>query len=338
MVQQQQQSNHAEFEYLPNVIGLVVGLYVASVLIIILYLNLCRCRDYNSVNKEGEGMVVEDNPSSLPQRSCSSHCSTITTAFFTPLTFESTYVAIPGAMWTTILLCITRILRFVFFLVFPCIIVYVQNKGDNWFFYTFWNMDIIVFFYLIASIASIVGLFRNSAVCYELSPATLQVTQWNFWERFLAMAVQIFFNVAATNALLVTVFAYTFLGANFAFNNVSYHLLNTVAFGFEILLSSLVIRFEYFILSLSWLLLYAIYVWCMMVTHRLAGWPYSVLKTDTSSSLFYYGLLYVLLIVSCFVWYIVSKIKVCARGASIAPLLQLQSRVVRPQVYAASVV
>ena len=322
------QSDHDRFAYLPNVIGLVVGLYLVAVLQLILFLNQYRCRDYSSVKEDLNEEVNNTSEGAKllrPPQSCARHFSSVTAAFFTPLTFESTYVAVPGVLWTSYLLCISRMARFVFFLVYPCIFVYVENKGDNWFYNTFWNVDIIVFFYLIASVASVIGLTRNRAACYEVTPATLHTIEWNYWERALALTVQMFFTVAAVNALLVTVFAFTFITTDTGFENVSYHVLNTAAFAFEMLLSSLIIRVEHLILSLSWFLLYAIYVWCMMVTHRLADWPYDALKTDNSSSLLLYGLLDIIMLTSCLIWYMASKVKVCVRGASIIPLLQLQT-------------
>ena len=326
------QPDSVKFAFLPKVVGLVMALYLGTLLAIILFLHLSSRRDYSTKEEEDQEKGKAEN------KGCCAHSSKVTADFFTPMTFESTYVSFPGAMWTSKTLCFLRLIRFLFFLIVPCIMLYTRDTGDNWINFTFWNIDIIVFYYLMSFIASVIGLRKNPKACLELSAANLETVEWNYWERGLALIVQIFFNVAATTALLVTVFAFTFLTQSLSFYNMSYHFANTLSFAIEIFLSSLVIRFEYIILALSWLMLYAIYAWSMVVTHAIPDWPYVAFHTDTSASLFNYALFYILLVVFFIVWYLLSGIKVCIRGRSIRPLLHLQRSKPSRRIHVASVV
>ena len=307
-------ANNGGLAYLPQTIGFILGLYIASVFIVVLFVNFLYCRNYQVQYESVDTMTLDDDIQDRPNK-----CILVSNEFFSGTSFESTYVSLPGLSWTSYLLCFTRSACFIFFLVQPCIRVYIENRGDNWVNFTFWNIDLIVLYFLFASISSIVGLLRNPDASDNLS--ALDHTRWSSGERFLAMVIQIFFTVAGACAIFITVFAYTFISETLIFDYLSYHLLNSVAMVFEMMLNSIIVRFEHIILLLSWAFLYIVYVWSMAATDRIPDWPYPFLATSTPSSFFFYGVSYVLFIVFFLIWYAISRIKIAFRGETIKPLL-----------------
>ena len=296
------------FGYLNDCIGLTFLYYVVTILIVVVLLLTLKCRDYTK-------RVPPKSSDGDTRKSCCEKFKNQSVDFFTGLQFESVYVSF-NRSWS-IALCIYRGLCFAFFLAIPCIYQYIIDRGYNWIYFTFWNVDIITLYYLFAFVASVVGLSRNSS--------SETMTSWSSSEKFLGTLVQFFFTVAAPTALFVTVFAYSFLGANLGFGNVSYHLMNTLSLTFEMMLNSIVFRWEHVTIVMSWAMLYLLYTWGMVGTNQEPTYPYSALRTNSSGSMVWYTLLYVFILVSFVIWYILSRLKIWLRGEAMKPYMVLNS-------------
>lgn len=296
------------FAYLNDCIGLIFLYYVITILIVTVLLLILKFRDYT---RNHQSSSANDET----RENCCQKFSKQSTEFFTGLQYESVYFSY-DRNWT-IILCIYRGLCFAFFLAIPCIYNYVNNHGYNWIYFTFWNIDIITLFYLFAFVASVVGLVKNNS--------SQTISNWSSADQFLGTTVQFFFTVAAPTALFVTVFAYTFLKADMSFGNVSYHLMNTLALVVEMILNSMIIRWEYVTIVMSWALLYIVYTWGMVGTDQEPNYPYTALQTSHSSARVWYTLLYVFILVCFFIWYALSRLKIWLRREALAPLLVLGS-------------
>ena len=313
-------SSNGGLTYLPQTIGFILGLYIASILIVVLFVNFLYCRNYRvQYDSMDSTSALNDDIQDRPN-----NCILVSNEFFSGTSFESTYISIPGLSWTSYLLCFTRSACFVFFLTQPCILVYIENQGDNWVYFTFWNIDLIVLYFLFATISSIIGLLRNHAAIYTLSGDTLDPTRWSSGERFLATTTQLFFTVAGASSIFITVFAYLFISKTLIFDYISFHLLNSVAMVFEMAFNSMIVRLEHIILLLSWAFLYIIYIWSMAATDRIPDWPYPFLAVNTTSCYFFYGVSYVLFIVFFLIWYSFSWIKIALRAETIKPMLTVR--------------
>ena len=296
------------FAYLNDCIGLIFLYYVATILIVTVLLLILKYRDYT------KSLETQSSHEETPENCCQKFRNQ-SVEFFTGLQYENVYFSY-NRNWT-ILLSVYRGLCFAFFLAIPCIYQYVSDHGYNWIYFTFWNIDIITLFYLFAFVASIVGLVKNNS--------SQTIPNWSPAEQFLATTVQFFFTVAAPTALFVTVFAYSFLGANLTFGNVSYHLMNTLALVVEMMLNSMIIRWEHVTIVMSWALLYLLYTWGMVGTDQEPNYPYSALRTGYSSARVWYTVLYVFVLITFFIWYALSRLKIWLRKGALAPLLVLSS-------------
>jgi hypothetical protein len=305
-----------EFKYLGAVIGLIFGLYTLSVGIIVTALFCSSSRDYIRRTPH------LDTSDSYTPMTVKGKFEKITKEYFSGLLFETSYLSFPGKHWA-IFLCVFRGLAFSFFLAIPCIWNYILD-GYSWEYFTFWNIDLISIYFLLATITSIIGLSKNKQSNNNLSHGGLVFESWSKFDIFLSTAHQILFETAFPAALFVTVFSYTLLHAKLDFWNITYHLMNTIALSFDFFLNSVAFRWEHVLFVLSWFLLYVMYAWGMTATYEIAYWPYNILDTSAPIALFWYALLYILGIVVFFIMYGLSKIKIFLRGASLTPLLVLE--------------
>ena len=301
--------SNPRFAFLGECIALTMLYYLSTLLLLMTGLLCSRCRDYSFKTLE---------LASIDRSICCGRLKRELQDFFTGISLESSYASFPGKSWT-VFLCVFRGLCFCFFVAVPCIYQYVLERGHNWVYFTFWNIDIISMYYLFAFSASIVGLRFRPDVLFETTH------RWTRAELLLGTLSQFFFTVAAPTALFVTVFSYTFLDAKLDFNDVSYHLINTLALLVDMVLSSMIIRWEHVVLMVSWGMLYLIFTWGMVGSGVSSTWPYEALYTDTPSSVVWYTLLYVFLLGSYLVWYALSRIKIWLRGDTFASMLTLQS-------------
>lgn len=327
-----------KFEYFNESIGLTFALWGGTIIAVLLCL-CCTCRDYRRDVSRGYFLnrIADASDDTLSFCKCQPlNCKTQTTEFFSGTIFESTYVSLRGTHWSVLLL-ITRVLSFAFFLAVPLIWRFIDQHGYNWIYFTFWNIELIVLYYLFASIASIIGLVKKPSVCSDLSDENLNSYEWTSAEEFVGITVQILYVVAAPTSLFITVFSYIFLSKSTSLFNVSYHLMNLLAFVLEFALNSISVRFEHLLFIISWFLLYCVYTWGMVRSGESPDYPYNAVKTDSSASLVWYFILYLISVIVFFIWYAMTKIKFCVRGKYAQPLLSLKTKresgvVVRPSV------
>jgi hypothetical protein len=132
--------------------------------------------------------------------------------------------------------------------------------STDWFYFTIWNINLITIYFFVASTASIVGTLKRTP--FDEVPSK----DWRKFEMSLGIAVQILFSIAVPTATFVTIFYYVFLSGEGMFDmwNISYHLLNTLLLVVDMILNSVVFRWEHLLFTLSWFFLYIIYAWGMV--------------------------------------------------------------------------
>lgn len=318
----------SSMEYIQTNAGLVIGLYGGTLLSVILTLGCCSRRDYGRDPSRGYKIVPRYSETNIDDNKCCAidNSEEKLIEYFSGTVFESVYVSYRGLFWSY-LLCATRVVSFIFFFSFPLLLVFVREKGRNWIYFTFWNIELIVLYFLLASTASIIGIWKKTSVCIELSDETFSSYSWTNAETFLGFAVQILYVVAAPSALFITLSYYLVLSAKVEFYGASFHLLNTIAFFIEFSLNSIIVRLEHLIFFASWLLLYVVFVWGMVLSGALSKWPYSEIQTATSNSLAWYSGLYTGAVACYLIWYLLSRLKFLVRGEYASSLISLSTQV-----------
>ena len=166
----------------------------------------------------------------------------------------------------TLILLLFRLGFLGFFLGITCIDDYLLEKGRNWFYFTTWNVDLISLYYLLAVLFSIIGIYSDN---YKQSKIILIKDDHGNWtENFqiIGFFFQILFQVAAATAFFVTTINFILLSPEFYFWNVAQHFVTSISFLVELLLNSIIVRWEILVFHLQWVVLYLIYIWPMVVT------------------------------------------------------------------------
>lgn len=260
--------------------------------------------------------------------------------------FKSVYESYKGPIYTYILLGF-RICCMLYFLGIACIYGYQQEKGQNYYYFTIWNIDLISLYYILAVTVSLIGVIHgdeksNSDDSSESSSDTnvkqTSVTQNNFllssspsqrtpaavttlsegnassnWSKHtvnLGYTVQILFEVAGASALFITVVAFVLLNPEFSFWNVTYHFVTSCSFLVEMYLNSMTVRWEHCAINLFWALLYLIFIWPAVATSVVERWPYDFLDVSSTACFLWYTILFAANIFFYYVWYGFSYLKV----------------------------
>lgn len=223
------------------------------------------------------------------------------------LDFYNSYHSYGGSyasIWTLVLL-LQRIAWFCFFLVYPCIILYVRNDGQNYYYFTVWNIDLICIYYFLAIIASCIGLYTewSQSISYK-------EINWSQSMTDFGNAINIILEVAAGTALFVTIVVFALLNREGSLTNTSQHLITTISFLTEFSLNSMLIRYEHLIFNVMWAMFYTIFIWPAVVEDLVRKWPYFFLRTGIAGSFFWYTLLFVLDVLFYLMWYGFSILKV----------------------------
>lgn len=257
--------------YLPWVILVMLGEYLALIVIVAIIYNL-----------QLAALRIRDRGSFL--------------LYFSGPSFEMVYLSFPGKGWL-ILLFITRLLSFLYFCVTAFIWNLVRFDGNNIIFFSVWHIIFIVIYYLFAAIASLIGIVFEDDRRAMLDSLTITVRQRNvtryYWSSAtlaFASLIQIMFEVGGAVAFFITLSVYLQLAADFTFWNVTQHLVTSFSFLLELLLNRIYIRWEHILFNQAWLLIYLIVIWPLVATGALAIWPYAFLRTDSVDAIVYYSI------------------------------------------------
>lgn len=196
-----------------------------------------------------------------------------------------------------------RVICFLFFLIFAGIYVWViiYPGGQGYEYFTYWNVGLAFFYYFLATIASVLGLFFKPADGEEWSP---NVTMFGKIHR-------IAFSVAGSSAFFITVVNFTLLSSEASFANLSDHLVTSITYLFEMFLSSTTVPVYNLFYMLTWAILW-ISVVCILypATGVLDAWPYFFLNASNTGLYTWFPLLILLMIIFYFIWYGLSYVKV----------------------------
>lgn len=188
---------------------------------------------------------------------------------------------------------------------------YIYFEGNNAYFFTIWNIDIICLYYLLMVIATIIGVFYDEELReHKRIFAKGDVPFWSDKMMNFGFFLQILYSFVGATALFITVVAFTTLEHKFEIWNVSFHFVTSISFIFDAMLNRLQVRWEHLVMNMSWIFLYLIFIWSMVGSGTLKKWPYFFLDTDTIAVFVWYPLLFTLNILFYGLWIGVNHFKV----------------------------
>jgi hypothetical protein len=229
---------------------------------------------------------------------------------YPPLRFEDAFESYSPAM--SYVLLITRFLSFGYILGVGVIASYIKNNGYIWFYFTFWNLELLSVFYLLAMSCSILGIWtRDSDTIrlprkYDVEEASISSVKSISWSADivrLGFATQVFFEVCGGTAIFITVVAFIFLDRSFSFWNVTHHFITTMSLLLEMSLNRIPVRLDHFAYNISWSMLYLIFIWPLVVLGNIKSWPYFFLAVDTPSCYAWYTGFVVAIVVFYLIFY-----------------------------------
>jgi len=220
------------------------------------------------------------------------------------VTFQHTFSSWPGNKFLPIFLCIFRLACFGYFLGVSCIWSYVRAKGNNYYFFTTWNIELICVYYLSAFSLSLSGLLLYPGLDEYMNPRKFPVISR------LTRVSHLLFEVCTSTGSLVTVVAFLFLNPKFQFWNMSVHFLTIVSLCVEMALNSFVVQPRHVCYNLSWAVMYIAFIWPMVGCRVIESWPYPFLATDTAMCFLWYSGLFAIDVAFFYFWCGVSRLKV----------------------------
>jgi len=220
--------------------------------------------------------------------------------------FKTAYECTIKRPYMVVLLGCYRCLCFVFFLFFAGVYVWVvifpgSLGGKNYQYFTYWNVGMAFFYYLIATIASFLGYY------YHIDDNN----QWTVSIVYFGKIHRIFFSVAGSTAFFITVVNFVLLSDEDSFSNISDHLMTSLTFLVEMFLCTTTVPVYNLFYMISWAIVWISFILIIYPgTGALNGWPYFFLYSYTSAVYFWYPILILLMVVFYFIWYGLSKLKV----------------------------
>jgi hypothetical protein len=244
--------------------------------------------------------------------------------YFYGMSFENVYQSPWGpnrsGNWCIYLLLLWRVACFGFFFGNDMIWGLIHNSGNSAVYFTNWNVYLISLYYFLASVASVIGVWNDNSFWEHLLQQQQSHNHDNiqnrenlsFWAistTKFGMAVHILFEIAGSTAFFITVIAFSALNPHFVYWNVSQHFVTTMSFLVELFLNNMLIRWEHVLFTVTWGLIYLIFIWPMVATGAATEWPYFFLDTDSVTVFGWYIMLFVALIFFYYVFYGVGALK-----------------------------
>lgn len=236
------------------------------------------------------------------------------------LRFEDLFESHSPAMEYVLLT--TRILSFAYILGAGVIASYIKDNGYIWFYFTFWNLELLSVFYLLATVCSIIGIWSRQRKTtrlprkYDVEEAIIssdEVTTWSADVVRLGLATQVFFEVCGGTAIFITVINFIFLNPSFSFWNVTHHFITTLSLLLEMSLNNISVRLDHFTFNLSWSMLYLIFIWPLVVLGNIDSWPYFFLAVDTTSCYGWYTGFVIADVIFYLIFYGLSSLAFCLK-------------------------
>jgi hypothetical protein len=169
----------------------------------------------------------------------------------------------------------------------------------GWHYYTNWNIILISFYFLMASITSILQVtpYGQSTTPTPSSSATTSgmIVRAKAMAR-LGQTSGACFGFVASSALMVTVLNYMLLSANGKFWNTVLHGTQTILITMEMCVNDIQINRQEVVLAVSWPMLYVVFIW-PVVAEGVKEWPYFFVEVGRSSAFVWYHILFLLSII-----------------------------------------
>jgi hypothetical protein len=254
--------------------------------------------------------------------------------FYGGIGFENIYQS-PWGHWFMYLLFLWRVACFAFFYGNDTIGGLIRNSGNSAMYFTNWNVYLISLYYALASIASVIGICKDNAFRDHVQQQQHNNNNRNranhpFWAdntTSLGIIVHILFEIAGSTAFFITVINFSELNSDFIFWNVSLHFATSISFLIELFLNSMFVRWEHVLFTVTWGLIYLIFIWSMVATGAATKWPYFFLDTENVTVLF------AALVVFYYVFYGIDALKWAVVGRkpyTYVPLLLSQPQQQQP--------
>lgn len=203
----------------------------------------------------------------------------------------------------TIALTVFRIICFFWFLIAGAGLTFSLHP-TSWHFFTQWNVCLITFFFLLASVASLLHVLKLDTSKY-LSEKTLSI---------LNFSLSLLFEIVGASAIFVTCVDLSFLSADPSLLNMVLHVSTSCSQLVELSLNNISVDAHHFLFALGWPQLYLIFI-TIIVTTGIRGWPYDFLRTDTPNCFIWYHLMLLLFVIFYAVWCALFKAKVAIARA-----------------------
>jgi hypothetical protein len=218
----------------------------------------------------------------------------------------------------------TRLLSFGYIFGVSVIANYFFNGGNQWYYFSLWNVELLSIYYFMALMCSVMGLCNQ--------PEVVKANGYHYEERNkldthvprkfsvhiarLGRLTHILLEVCGGTASMITVVNFVFLKPQFSFWNVSTNFIPLISLLLELFLNNMYVRVDHFVYNISWVWLYLIFVWPLVALGGLSFWPYPFLAADSSTCFLMYSLIVVSDVISYFIFYGLSSLKYHSRYAN----------------------
>jgi hypothetical protein len=190
----------------------------------------------------------------------------------------------------------SRFISMIYFVVYLIVtLVTSSDHGMFIFYFTNWNILLLISFFFIAFISSL-----------------LRITQSNVSEtqlEYLGIVVILIYCVVTPSAYFVTFVDLVFLSAKPSYGNYSAHLVTSVLVSVELFQNNIPVSWKCLMVCISWPMLYLIFIWPIIAESVRNHWPYDFLSTSSASCFFWYNILFVLVIFFYSIFWLLSHIK-----------------------------
>ena len=246
----------------------------------------------NNVFSSGEGLLGSESDLQDQRRRFEDELQIIPR-----LQFEFTYASY--GISSQALLLFTRFLSLLFFILAG--VVYLHERSTNsqfgWWFFTTWNIYLLIIFYSCATVCSVIGMrFRKPRDRKD---------GWSTKVRTLGNITHILFQVCTCSAFFITTVVFTLLDNKFTFPNMTQHLFTTCSIFVEFSLNTMRFQFIHVLFMITWVGIYMFFIWGVVHERVVKHWPYPFLDVDSWACFIWYSALVVLVIVY---WYVLNSL------------------------------
>jgi hypothetical protein len=218
--------------------------------------------------------------------------------FFEGKTFDAVSTSVHGDT-AAVLLAVFRLMLFGWFCGFAFIFNFASSP-PGWQYYTNWNVILISIYYMLASVASSIKLYRN----YKKDNSAVSARLENFGKFVGAMH-----SVAGSAALMITAVNFLLLSSDPNIWNLTQHATTSISFVMiELPLNNIPVTWLDVIWAALWPMVYLVVIW-PVVAEGVREWPYFFLEVDNAGSFVWYNILYILAILFFFVYYGLGQLK-----------------------------